>query len=701
MRRREICGISIAFVLWTSPALAQRTTGTLIGIVSDESAAMLPGVSITLTSNAVQGTPTTTTSAAGLYRFPSLPPGVYHLKFELAGFSTLERREIPVGVGATVEINVVMNLSGVEETVTVSGLAPVVDGTTNEVGANYTRDWVAAAPSRRNFYDFLNAAPGVSASIQAGGSRSTSFGSNVNDNVYLTDGTDFTQTEIGIAWGTPDIDTIQEIQVLNLGAPAEYGNVSGAVFNVVTRQGSNVYHGGGSLYFQHDNLTGRNTTDAIDGGLPYQLVRWWEATAQLGGPIKRDKLWFFVSGGGNERHDVQPGTDPDFPARSSGKRVFAKVNYSINPANQLTFSFHDNAYSNPERGSRLNAPSTISVEEGHSPAPNVTWTSAVSNTTYVEARVAGFYGIDHGGALEPNVARVQPRFIDLETDQITGGIYSWYDEEAPRVTASGKVSHLASDFLNGSHDFRLGVQYNAGSHNYGQGPNDYIYTYGSEPAFGYTQLPFSRGGSMQSVGVFADDSYRIGSRVTLNLGVRYDYSKAGFSSFDILDRGGHKTGESTPEVDKLFAWNSISPRIGIAYKLNETGRTVLKAHYGRYYRSIVTGEFDAAGAGISPRYEFSGTYDQAGNPIGLRLISDNSNLAIDPDFRNPYTDQYIGGVEYHGDERSGSAGQSCVQTWRALGRLAGYRGQLRGDELYRLGWTRGLGPNLHRVSTGQ
>ena len=116
----------------------------------------------------------------------------------------------------------------------------------------------------------------------------------------------------------------------------------------------------------------------------------------------------------------------------------------------------------------------------------------INPSTVVEARYSGFYGVDHGDPLNggPRVAR---RFNDLDTGQITGGIYSWYDGKSEKTAFSGKVTKFADKFLGGSHDFKLGVQYNSGLGEYTYGLNDYIYTYGSTPAYGYTQLPYHAG----------------------------------------------------------------------------------------------------------------------------------------------------------------------------------------------------------------
>ncbi|MEP7116715.1 MAG: TonB-dependent receptor [Acidobacteriota bacterium] len=643
MRSGLVWLFALAALIAPLTAEAQITTGVLRGVISDESGAVLPGVTVTLRGRAVPGAPTTVTNESGVYRFVNLPPGSYDVTAELAGFSTSTQTGIQVSLGGTAEITVQLKVSTQQETITVTAQAPVVDSTSSQVATNYSREWVENAPVRRfTFFDLINAAPGVSPATSTS-SRSQSFGSATNENMYLLDGTDLAAPLTGAAWPWPNTDAIEEVQVLSLGAPADYGNLAGAVFNVVTRQGSNQFKGDLNFYYQNQSLTGRNTDDAQDDGLPYNRKQFRDSTVQLGGPIMKDKFWFFGSFQYQQDSDSQPGTDPNYPAASSGKRYFFKLNYQINQNNRLQAQIHNDFYRIPTRATANDAPSSVLIETGSNPSPGLLWSSVLTPTTVLEARYSGFYGVDHGDPLNggPRTAR---RFNDLDSGAITGGIYSWYDGKSAKTAFSGKVTKYADSFLGGSHDFKVGVQFNSGLGEYTYGNNDYIYTYGSEPAYGYTQLPWNQGGRLRALGVFADDTYKLG-RATVNIGVRYDDSKAYFVAQDFLDREGAPTGTKSAAVDQVFRWKAVSPRLGLNFKLNESGSTLLKAHFGRYYRGIVTGEFDNTTPSITPKYTFDGTYDSAGNPQGRSLLSDTSQLSVDPNLKNPYTDQFILAVE--------------------------------------------------------
>ena len=649
---------------------AQRTTGDIRGVVTDESGAVLPGVTVTLSGPAVQGTPSTVSNESGVYRFPNLAVGIYQVSAELAGFATKAQTGIQVVLGATADVGVQMSVSTQQETITVVAEAPVVDSASTQVATNYTREWVENVPVRRfTFFDLINASPGVSQSTQTS-SRSQAFGSAANENLYLLDGTDFTAPLSGAAWPWPNTDAIEEVQVLSLGANAEYGNVAGAVFNIVTRQGSNNFHGDTNFYYQNSSLTGRNTTEKQDNGQPYNRARFRDVTTQLGGPIMQDKLWFFGSFQYQADWESQPATPKEFPARSNAKRYFWKLNYSINQDHRLQVQTHDDFYQIPERASLQTAPSTIGLNSGHNPSPGVLYTAVLNPTTVFEARYSGFYGTANTLPLDGS-SKIARRFQDLDTGNITGGISYWYDGKSFKTAFAGKMTKYADNFLGAQHDFKVGVQYNSGGGESLNGYNDYIYTNGGTPDYGYTQDPFWRGGRLRAVGVYADDTVRFG-RVTLNAGVRYDYSTGYFNSFDLLDRNANKVGTSKA-VDKLFDWSVFSPRLGATVKLNEAGTTLLKASVGRYYRGVVTGEFDNATPSIAPRYEFSGRYTAAGAPIGLSLVSDNSNIRIDKDFENPYTDQFIMSFEHQLTSRIGVSASGVYKRsddqsgWRDIG----------------------------------
>jgi outer membrane receptor protein involved in Fe transport len=650
--RRGLAGVTVvaAILGLSGPALAQRITGSIVGTVRDDTGAVLPGVSVSLTGENVVGTQTSVTGAQGLYRFAALPPGKYDLFFEMTGFSKLRRQGVQVSLGATEEISVALKVSQMAEEVTVKGEAPVVDTQTNQVSTNYDKDWVRNAPVPRfSMFDLLAAAPGVSASTQ-GSTTLSAFGSGTDENSFQIDGTNFTAPSTGEAWPYPNTDAIEEIEVLSLGAPAEYGNVTGAVFNVVTRQGTNEFHGDANFYFQSQGLTSRNTSASEDGGFPFHREHFRDGTLQVSGPILKDKLWFFASYQYQSDAKSPAGVDPHFFTDEKAHRVFGKLTWQMSPKHKLALGYHNDYYTLPGTPAANLAPSVVAVNTGQNPTPNLMYTGVLSDKTVIEARFAGFWGDDHADPIVKGEPRVQPRFYDLDTGQQTGGIYYWYDDKTYQATASFKVSHFADNFLGASHDFKFGIQYlNGGVHDAVTSYNDLVYSYtdsyGSKVAYGYQYQPYSYGGTTTGIGVFMDDTVRVSDRLTLNLGVRYDHNKAMIPELAVRDQEGNPTGEKIPGRD-LYSWNVVAPRVGFNFKLTPDGKTLLKGHYGRYYRGVVTAEYSNS-IGVSPHVTRAGAFDlAAGAFVDPEVIdSQPSNRGIDPGIKNPYTDQFIVSLE--------------------------------------------------------
>ena len=647
----RLVGVAVCLSVFVglTPAHAQRTSGVIHGTVTDASSGVVPGVTVTLRGVAVQGAPTTVTNETGTYRFPSVPPGTYALEFTLSGFETLRREGISISAADSVEVNVPMRLSALAETITVSGASPVVDTSTAQLNTTYNREWVQNAPIARTSIDvLLKAAPGVNPNQEARTSTMSVFGSGAAANIFQLDGNDYRNPNSNLQSASINPDMIEEIGVLSLGAPAEYGEVSGGVFNVITRRGSNAFHGDSSFYFQHQNLTDRNTTQPLDNGRPYQRVHFRDWTGQLGGPIRTDRLWFFGSFQFQQDADVQPGADPNFPGKATSPRAFGKINAQLNANHRVEGSYYHDYVNSVAAATAFQSPESVTLTNRHTFLPNVLWTSVLSPSTFIDARYTGsFVRV----SLDPQIEgapRIQPRYIDLTAGRTTGGILYWADYTQSRQTASAKLSHYATDFLKGSHDLKVGVQYVRGRTHWGpQGYNDVIYTYGAVPSIGYFWGPYHYGGLMTGISGFADDTMRIGERLTLNFGVRYDHFGAGVPSFPVLDLQGNETSARSAEAPGLIDWNLIAPRLGFVLKLDKAGQTVVKGHWGRYYHGINSaGQFETLSPSILPYYSFTGRYDAAGNPIGLVRLRDNTNQRIDPDYDGPFTDQFNIGFEH-------------------------------------------------------
>lgn len=660
-----VVGVSLVLVL---PAVAQRTTGEITGIVRDDTGGVLPGVTISAIGANAAGTHTTTTTDGGNYRIGNLPPGLYDLSYTLQGFRTVTVSGLVVSVGSTVEQSVTLAVSAMAEQVTVEAQSPVVDTTSNEVGTTFNADWVGNAPSRRfGFYDLVAMAPGSvkgGDGTVAGERRTMVFGGSFDENSFQLDGVNVTDNFFNEGFSEPSPDAIQEVEVLSLGAPAEYGNLMGAVYNIVTKQGSNAFHGEGSVYFQSDGLTSNNTNDiTLPNGVfadacsddptnrcPWTRGDYYEVSAQLGGPILKDKLWFFGSYGHQKDEFTRVGVNSNLPGsalNTEKDRYFGKLNWQINDNHRIIGNFHYDKSPQDQGYSFNETPSTAWTYTRKAPTPGVSYTATLSNKTLLDVRYSGFYGSATGFPTDPSQPLSERRIFHGETGLITGGHYYWYEYDAKRNTATAKLSHYADSFLGGAHDLKFGVQYNNAGVSGIYGYNDFVYTYnynGQIYGYGNVRQPFSYSGESNNIGFFADDAYRIGDRLTLNLGVRFDHSSAFSNEQEELDANAQPTGVIFPHTD-FFTWNNWSPRFGVNWKLTEDAKTVIKAHWGRYQPQVTTGEFaNVIGPNVKPYYQ--GTYNAAtGEITDLNLLSSSENLRVSPDYHAPRTDQFLIGME--------------------------------------------------------
>jgi hypothetical protein len=659
-----------ALVLLTTHVSAQRTTGDMVGIVRDASGAVLPGVTVTVTGPNIAGGQSTVTTATGSYRIANLPPGVYSISYELAGFRTITLQGLRVSLGGTLEQNIGLEIAQLAESVNVVAESPVVDTTSSEVGARFDQDWVANTPSRRfGFYDLLAQAPGAVKGGDGGtGERRTqSFGSSFDENAFQLDGVNVTDNYFSEGFSEPNPDAIDEVEVLSLGAPAEYGNLMGAVYNIVTKQGTNQFHGDASYFFQSDGLSSQNTQDIKfpngkfadacaddpNARCPWTRGDYFEVTGQLGGPIVKDRLWFFGSFGHQVDQYTRVGVNSKLPGSgvdTKKDRLLFKGTWQMSPAQRLVANFHRDKSPSDTGYSFNETPSTAWTRTQTAPTPGVAYTATLSNRTLLDVRYSGFYGGVTGYPSIDGAPLSEPRIFDGTNGTISGGNYYWYRYDASRTTATAKLSHHADRFLGAEHDFKFGVQYNQAGVSGVYGYNDFIYTYlsgGQLYGYGNVRQTFSYAATARNFGGFVDDQIRLG-RATLNMGVRIDHSNAFAPPQDELatcDRDGcTPTGKTFPRAN-FFTWDSVSPRFGLNVKLSADGKNVFKTHWGRYHPQITTGEFaNIIGPNVKPY--FQGSYNAANGKIeDLVLSSSSENLSVSPNYGPAHTDQFIMGYE--------------------------------------------------------
>jgi hypothetical protein len=230
----------------------------LRGTIADASGAVLPGVTVELSGEAqIGGAQTAVTDRNGQFRFTSLSPGTYTVKASLEGFKMVILQDVRVEVGRTFEVALSLEVGSLQETVTVRGESPLVDTARSAVTVNYPQEFLKNTPvDRFSVFDMFQMTPGISPSQVQDSTQSSAFGSNTNENQYQIDGTDITSPTNSQMWPFPNTDIVEEMELVGVGAPAEYGGMQGAVFNVVTKSGGNEVRGLANWFSQFQGLTG-------------------------------------------------------------------------------------------------------------------------------------------------------------------------------------------------------------------------------------------------------------------------------------------------------------------------------------------------------------------------------------------------------------------------------------------------------------
>ena len=305
---RRALGALLAAVLCAVPALAQEQQGVITGIVSDASSAVLPGV--TVEARSADGRVLTTVSdGAGAYRFPAVQPGTYQLTFTLQGFSPKQTPDVIVRLGQTITANASLEVGGLTDTVQVTSEVPLIDVKSSSAFATVSKEVIETLPKGRDFTSVVRLAPGANPESKAGGIQID--GASGAENRFYVDGVDSTNLRTGVSGKDLVVDFVEEVQVKSSGYGAEFRGATGGTISVITKSGTNAFHGmAGSEYSSRD-LEGaeRQTLRLVlDGTNNAEYIRYAKddyarlyPVADIGGPIFKNRLWFYGGYSGDLR----------------------------------------------------------------------------------------------------------------------------------------------------------------------------------------------------------------------------------------------------------------------------------------------------------------------------------------------------------------------------------------------------------------
>src|SRR3954468_24398237 len=589
------------------PAVAQ-VTGSIAGTVKDSSNAVLPGVTVTVTGPTLQRERVTvTTDANGAYRMPLIPPGVYRVTFELSGFSAVTRPQVDVAINQQTTVDVALGVGGVAESVAVTGTGPLIETTRSDMTARVTRRTIDALPlNGRNFVDLVALAPGARPVPEGQqGANVSIFGERGAAVSFLIDGAENNDPLNGGPALRYTQDSIREFEVITTGYEAEFGRAQGGVVNIVTRSGTNAVDGRGFWFRRDDSFDASNVKDQ---DAPKLGRNQWGGT--LGGPVKRDKAFFFGSferldetRGVNLNRAVLPAWVQSGLATPSGTEDFSigpetgaytfvgKTDINLNAAHRLSVTGNANNHdvtgeiSSPVAGTQaLPSAAATSTNDGYGVIARETAT--FGTTTFLESTVGYTHGRS-GNNLEQS-QRSEPILLLLRSPGFlqTGAPFGGQVLREPhRLQLTQSLTHMANQWR-GTHQLKAGWDFNRVSlTGFNQVNNDVEYsaaflaanagdvmadafrTLGFEQSVArFFTLPSVPGGSLDldihsnATALFAQDTWDIGSGVTIDAGLRYDY-------------------------DNLFGGdkNDLAPRLGMAWDIGGQHQTIVKANWGLFY----------------------------------------------------------------------------------------------------------------------
>ena len=634
-------------VFIASDASAQGLNGAIIGTVKDAQGAVVSGAIVQVSSAAlIGGAATTSTSDKGQWRFPVLPAGTYTIEIEKSGFALHREEDIELGAGATLERTVSLQLAAVVESVVVTGRGSRLEARHPGFGTRFDAGDIRTIPTRRSsMFDFIRAAPGISPTSPSSGTMTTvsAFGSGINANMFLIDGTNFTCPCIGIARSEPGIDFIQEIQVQSVGASVEYGNLQGAVINVITRQGGERFLLDASWYGQTSGLTSqpvrlpvRDTRE--ESGYERGVYR--DVTTNVGGPIVHDRLWFFAGYQHLRDSDSQPGTDPRFPRRYEQDKIIAKLTWRPAARWQVFNSVHDEFWVNPQQPT-IARPFEATLRPSAS-VPAITFghvTHTYSNRTVWDVRVGRFEYSEH--SLPSTGILTTPARRDAVTGFQSGAPERFGAISLGRSSVKATLSHYRAGLFRADHEWKLGGQVENGGHHISSvtPTGERFVDSNGQPSEKVSKAPSHIGGRFVTAAAFVSDAVTVGDRLTINAGLRFEHNRAISQDLYALDLEGRETSEIVHGLGTLYTWNVFSPRLGITNKVGASGRTILRASYGRFYQGVLTAELDPFSPGATPAITTNMATGQS------RVEDPRINLRLDPATRAPFTDEYSVGVD--------------------------------------------------------
>jgi len=679
-RLSVVLALMLAFAI---PAFAQIQGGSISGTIKDEQGGVLPGV--TVSAQGVDATQTFVTEGNGEFRFLNLAPGPYKVTATLPGFTTVVREGVVVSVGKSVELPMQLKIAQVAETITVSGESPVIDTKATGTSTNFTADELTKIPTSRDPFALMRSVPGVLVDrVNIGGNETgqqsnfASKGTRPQDAVWTMDGINITDmAATGASPSYYNYDNFEEIQVSTAGQDIKQPT-GGMGLNLVVKRGTNAFHGGVRGYFDNHAMESTNVPDELAAtGVTRETSDHNKQISDygfdLGGPILRDKAWFY---GSYSIQDVQlvrrAGALVD---ETKLKNPDVKLNWQATKKDMISFLYFDG----------------FKIKDGRSPgisgilfdAPGATYHQ---DNSYTDNPLHGLWKIADDRVFGPNlfvsgkVAFFNTGFIlapeagldtqagrSFTTAQSFGSI-----NQSTNVRPQHIYNVDGNSFLNGmgaTHDLKFGFGYRTAEALSAQVyPGNMILAIENSPTDLRAQVYRQALGSNKA---YYTDFY-VGdtiakSRATIDVGLRYDqqWGKAlpsqtlANAAFPNVVPGLTFAGYDTP-----FTWKNLSPRAGVTFALDENRKTVARASFSRYAGQLETGTVGVTnpsttiGSATYRWVDLNGDHFAQANEVLLNQFitaaggfnpasptSVTSSNVLDPNLEAPRTNSFVAGVD--------------------------------------------------------
>ncbi len=578
--------------------------GAIKGAVKDADGVPIPGVSVTLAGSKI-ATMSVVSSDKGNYRFLNLPvAGDYALKFELNGFNTLIRDKLVVVFGRDLNLDITMQMSDITEEIVVIGQAPVIDTKRAQVGVNIGEEMIMGLPTARNPWVIMSLIPGVLIDREdvggnEAGQQSSYFGhgSSEDDNTWGIDGANITDNSaLGAAPAYVNISSYEEVQI-NYGNNDIRAQTGGVQINLISKRGGNAYSGTFFLDLERNAWQADNVPDDL-ADLGYSAAginRLYQYGANFGGPLVRDKLWFYLSWGVQDIDALTLSGESDRTWLVSG---YGRMDFQITPNLKLNFF---GEYDNKQKWNR--------AAVGYTQQDTDTLWNQVGPSSFYKGELEYIVGDLYlnakasfmGGPF--TLVPVQgERTADGSGNYLVQAYYPSYylsgniDEygtDRDQINANFSVIYFAEDVLGGDHEFKFGVDYvtaTTTTHDYYEG-NLTLNYWGPDDTLpngewweAWLNRDYMVNYAFNRYSAFIQDTVTFG-RLALNLGVRYDQEKSLVKDVDIpaspwLPQ--YMPAVKLDEYDPGVKWSVFSPRLSLTYDLFGTGKDIIKLSLARY-----------------------------------------------------------------------------------------------------------------------